>query len=74
MNVSHVVRFSSNIGFQIHKRNNNGEKPYQGRKCVKLSVVPVLFGNIKIFILGKNLMNIGNVEKPLELLQAFACT
>lgn len=50
------------------------KNPTKAENVVKLSVVPVLFGNIKIFILGKNLMNIGNVEKPLELLQAFACT
>ena len=50
------------------------KNPTKAENVVKPSVVPVLFGNIKKFILGKNLMTVGNVEKPLELLQGFACT
>lgn len=44
------------------------------KNVVKPSVVPVLFENLKELILGKNLMNVENVGKPLELLQAFKCT
>ena len=50
------------------------KNPTNEKHVVMPSVVPVLFGNIKEFILGKNLMNVRNVEKPLELLQAFTRT
>ena len=41
------------------------KNPTKAENVVKPSVVPVLLRNIKKFILGKNLMNVGNVEKPL---------
>lgn len=44
------------------------KNPINEKHVVMPSVVPVLFGNIKEFILGKNLMNVRNAEKPLELL------
>ena len=50
------------------------KSPTNAKHVVMPSVVPVLFGNIKEFVLGKNLMKVRNVEKPLELLQAFMCT
>ena len=41
---------------------------------VKPSVVLVLFGNMKEFILGKSLMNVRSVEEPSEVSQAFEHT
>ena len=41
---------------------------------VKPSVVLVLFGNMKEFILGKSLMNVRHVGEPSEVSQAFEHT
>ena len=50
------------------------KNPMNVSSVVKPSVVLVLFGNMKEFILGKSLMNVRHVGEPSEVSQAFEHT